>query len=112
MLLPDKCIKCKLNSDERLDKCIDCSQPEPLINKTRIAIEVKNKPLMFLKDDVKSAVEGLIKYHEDLIEEKIKAINNTLMSYDYYKWIDSYILSIKKEYENIQVIEHWLEDVI
>lgn len=66
----------------------------------------------FYVSKVKSAVKGLIKHHEDIIEEKIKAIDNTAMAYDYYKWIDAYMLSIKKEYENIQVIEHWLEDAI
>jgi len=61
---------------------------------------------------VKSAVEGLIRYHEAKIEELIKKIDQTAMQYDYMKWIDTYVHYIKREYEDIMVIEHWLEDVL
>jgi len=63
---------------------------------------------MVLNDDIKSAVEGLIKFHEDRIEELIKDVKDFRTVY----WEDIILAMIKIEYESIMAIEHWLEDVI
>jgi hypothetical protein len=56
--------------------------------------------------------EGLIKFHEDRIEELIHKMQMELMCYDYVSNIESYLPAIKREYESINAIENWLEDVI
>jgi hypothetical protein len=62
------------------------------------------------KKDIKSAVEGLIQFHEDRIEELIKEMQNE----DKYELLITSVISkiIDIEYESIMAIEHWLEDVI
>ena len=60
--------------------------------------------------DIKSAVDGLIKFHEDKIEALIKEMQNE----DKYELLITSVISkiIDIEYESIMAIEHWLEDVI
>lgn len=62
---------------------------------------------------INSAVKGLIRYHEEKIERKIKTMQDfdrdgTLSSET--KWI--LIAGIKEDYKDINAIELWLEDVI
>jgi septin family protein len=75
----------------------------------------------YTEDDIKSAVAGLIKFHEDRIEELIKEWTNLP-----FEWIDGdgwsdwvcssdgwdreqeIIKYIQQEYESIMAIEHWL----
>jgi len=53
----------------------------------------------FNKQDIKSAVEGLIKFHEDRIEKwKTKGVTE--------------INPVLIEKESIKAIKYWLEDVI
>ena len=67
-------------------------------------------------DEIELAVKGLIKFHEDRIEELIKDYKeideqlfnrSVLHPFKLYAW-----KMILKEYESITAIEHWLEDVI
>ena len=133
MLIPDKCIKCKLNSDELLKKYKDCSQCEPLINKTRIAINVKanqrfangksddfpkNKPLVFLKDDVKFAFNFYKKYeyYQAMLRDNEKDAWEDWLKSDYYKIS---IAEIKSKYPNLAyesyrdwLLEYSFKDVI
>jgi hypothetical protein len=77
----------------------------------------------FYVEDLKSAVAGLIQFHEDRIEELIKVIKENFSKptdeYDEgYRFYDdlpifkSYLRRIDREYESIMAIKHWLEDVI
>jgi hypothetical protein len=64
-------------------------------------------------EDIKSAVEGLIKFHEDRIEELIQTLiekSERFKDEPFPTWIETE--KIIKEYESIMAIEHWLEDVI
>lgn len=66
---------------------------------------------------LKSAVTGLIKYHEDRIEELIKRIcvfDDIDLKYDTGVKVEFVMLTkqIEIEYENVIAIEHWLEDAI
>lgn len=66
----------------------------------------------FHSKDIKSAVEGLINYHEYLIEGYINDIKEfTELPFGNTK-IRVYIELIKQEYEHIMAIELWLEDAI
>lgn len=59
-------------------------------------------------DDVKSAVEGLIQWHEEVIENCISALeNSTHLPYMDFLWEE-----LQNHYKSIQAIEHWFEDVI
>jgi hypothetical protein len=60
-------------------------------------------------EDLKSAVAGLIKFHEDRIEELIKLIETSEANFEE---VNITLNLIKFEYESIMAIEHWLEDVI
>jgi len=83
--------------------------PEPLKGKR---VWYRDMIPAYTEDDIKSAVAGLIKFHEDRIEELIERI------VEYSDWSISdetycdLLREIKKEYESIMAIEHWLEDVI
>lgn len=55
-----------------------------------------------------SAVEGLIKYHETEIENLIMIIKDINDS----ETKECYLFDIKREYKDIMLIEHWLEDAI
>jgi hypothetical protein len=86
--------------------------PEPLKRKltqipSLIPGDIYAEPLnVFMKYELKSAVEGLIKFHEDRIEKYKKELKSELQSKNYWK------VRIKQEEESIMAIEHWLEDVI
>jgi hypothetical protein len=81
--------------------------PESL--KNAFGILDNGETIGYKVEDVKFAVEGLIKFHEDRIEKYIK----DLEEYEFGKdWLMVYINWIDKEYESIMAIEHWLEDVI
>jgi len=56
----------------------------------------------------KSAVEGLIKFHEDRIEIAIVELEGE----PWHPTMKSVFDFIDYEYESIIAIEHWLEDVI
>ena len=63
-------------------------------------------------DSLKSAVKGLIKYHEDNIEEYVKTfqkINEIPLDELYGTY---YFDFIEIEYQSIMAIKHWLEDAI
>jgi len=62
----------------------------------------------FKPEDIKSAVAGLIKFHEDRIEELIKKLKKEKIPIWYHFTIEE----IKHHYESIMAIEHWLEDMI
>jgi hypothetical protein len=67
--------------------------------------------------DIESAVEGLIKFHEDRIEWFIYCLSCEKPDKNYddectEKRIANLLEKIKIEYESIMAIEHWLEDVI
>lgn len=71
---------------------------------------------------IKKRAEGLIKFHEDRIEELIKELEElNVGDTEYFKFFGhielekefgSKMEQIEKEYESIMAIEHWLEDVI
>jgi len=87
--------------------------------------DIKEMPVQYTtleiltKASVKSAVEGLIKFHEDRVE---KFIGNMVLygtqlldgsiPYIHQRYIDLKMLQIQQEYESIMTIEYWLEDVI
>jgi len=58
--------------------------------------------------DTKSAVKGLIEYHEDTIEILIEDLKKSITD----NWIEKDLLEIKKEYKLIMIIQHWFEDAI
>jgi len=60
----------------------------------------------FLKKNVKSAVEGLIKYHEDEIERIIETPHYTTAM---NAWA---MAQIRLHYRELQLIQHWFWDVI
>lgn len=63
-------------------------------------------------DRIKKRTEGLIKFHEDRIEEKIKDMRRN--SYPFYDDTKVYLLMtlINDDYESIMAIEHWLESIV
>ena len=66
-----------------------------------------------IEEDIKSAVSGLIKFHEDEIEKLKKNIEDNPEPngmYEFNRICDEE--RIKREKESIKAIEHWLEDVI
>lgn len=81
---------------------------------------VKRIPDFFSAKNVNSAVKGLIKYHEDIIEDLVKKLSQWQATTIYkhidnnsypYPWI--FILKrIQEEHQSINAIEHWLEDTI
>ena len=86
------------------------------------SINRDSKP-SFMYKDVKSAVEGLIKYHEDVIESLIEIMKmkfiksrcNYKLTSDntkVYTGIQGTLASLHREYSAINAIELWLEDVI
>ena len=62
-----------------------------------------------IEEDIKSAVSGLIKFHEDRIEELIIELEK---QYEDYIEVEELTEKINIEYESIKAIEHWLDDVI
>jgi hypothetical protein len=102
-------------------------KPEPLKGKERNLCNLMNESLrrnehsdytssvkLYQKEDLKSAVAGLIKFHEDRIEELIKEWCSIDIFIDRYEGESNltYKQEIEREYESIMAIEHWLEDVI
>lgn len=97
--------------------------PEPLKGKMQGLLgttdegKPKGRPV-FYRTDIKSAVEGIIKFHEDRIEE----LKKTLKSGNGYEreccnlnptcFKDTILDKIKREKVSIVAIEHWLEDVV
>ena len=82
---------------------------EPLRGKTKEADEVNDYDALtecFTKKDVKSAVEGLIKYHEDEIERIIETPHYTTAM---NAWA---MAQIRLHYRELQLIQHWFWDVI
>ena len=65
----------------------------------------------YLENDIKFAVEGLIKFHEDRIEELI-IFAGTLSKYPPFDTIQATLEVIEANYESIMAIEHWFEDAI
>jgi len=57
---------------------------------------------------VKSAVEGLIKYHEERIEIAIETIEGE----PYHPTMRGVLDFINHEYNALMQIEHWMEDVL
>ena len=90
--------------------------PEPLKGKIESTHELVNQL------DLKSAVSGLIKFHEDRIEELIKEMEElNVGDPQNFKFFGHTELGrgygicmeqLKQEYESINAIEHWLEDAI
>lgn len=91
---------------------------EPLINKI---MKEKHDDIPvsgfehFSKDDVESAVKGIIKYHEDNIESIISRISELEIKNDLGKSKVAFNLLMAMlyiEYESIMAIEYWLEDAL
>ena len=66
----------------------------------------------FNSGDVKSAVKGLIEYHEDNIEGIIKRHSYWNKNYASQDDLDYFFELLREQYDSIIVIEHWLEDAI
>lgn len=62
----------------------------------------------FKKSVLVSAVKGLIKYHEERIEIAIKTITGK----PWHPSMNNVFIFIEREYESLNAIEHWLDDVI
>lgn len=60
-----------------------------------------------IEEDIKSAVSGLIKFHEDRIEKLKKLIEESEGELKIRRQ-----LLLDSEKESVKAIEHWLEDVI
>ena len=84
--------------------------PDPLKGKiiTDLAKVDWRYSVVYTKD-IKSAAEGLIKYHEIKIEIEITLLESRILD---KQSIYSMIQYINDEYEAINAIEHWLEDAI
>ena len=82
---------------------------EAWITKTDYSDSIDHDTEIFLKSDVKSAVVGIINYHEDIIEDFIINLESVVWS-DKYRQIIVDMIGI--QYDAIMNIEHWLEDVI
>jgi hypothetical protein len=81
--------------------------PEPLKGKLGYIHALKSlygDNRVVFENQLKSAVEGLIKFHEDRIDNMIKNLENNVIVVG--------LEMIIHEYESIMAIEHWLEDVI
>lgn len=63
----------------------------------------------FEKNDIASAVNGLIKCHEDKIESRITLLEENGGT---QRNVNEILRWIQIEYYTIQNIEHWFEDVI
>ncbi|MBE3093390.1 MAG: hypothetical protein IMZ52_00025 [Actinobacteria bacterium] len=61
----------------------------------------------FQYEDIKSAVSGLIKFHEDRIEEFVNELKQTDLVWG--EWI---LGDIENAYESIMAVELWLEDAL
>jgi len=74
------------------------------------------EPNSYTKEQIKSAVEGLIKFHEDRIEELIYKLETIKIGIkdNQLTWgqSDEMWSEINFHFESIMAIEHWLEDVI
>jgi len=88
-------------------------KPEPLKGK-RIDVSLHTIPIYaYYEKDIKSAVKGLIKFHNDRIEKLIRELrlygennqDDKEARIQYKNWID-------REYESIMEIEYWMEDAI
>ena len=66
----------------------------------------------FDADDVKSATEGLIQYHEDYIEDLIEHMCEVDDIQEHLYIIDFYLSAIIREYIALMHVENWFEDVI
>jgi len=106
-----------MNPEQLRDKCKDIQTDE-----TKERGE-NAYTLGFEYNDVESATEGLIQYHEDYIEELIKEMKwafekskgECKLSEDNTKilvGIQPVIKKILKEIEDINIIEVWYEDAI
>lgn len=84
--------------------------------------EIKSK-VIFDGDGLKSAVDGLIKYHEEEIDSlivealsveilSIARLEDTTAFFLREKYIESLFYKIDNHYKSINAIEHWLEDAI
>lgn len=70
--------------------------------------------------EIRSRATGLIKSHEDRIEELIKELitygtqmfEGDSIPYVHEKYIDLKMMQIRQEYESIMAIEHWFWDAI
>jgi hypothetical protein len=82
--------------------------PEPLKDKRKdlILYHGEYSGVVYKYGDIKSAVAGLIKFHEDKIEKLVESLKLEK------KWSKLILNYIEIEYESIMAIEHWLEDVI
>lgn len=90
----------------------DVCMCEPLRGKIE---EFQDHYIHFKADDIKSAVKGLIKYHEDKIEHMIKHLQESEIKLQYpkNKMLEiSALKALKNEYNVINAIELWLEDAI
>jgi len=79
---------------------------EPLKDKIVYAY---NSDYQELEECLQSAVKGLIKYHEDIIETLIKGLSDCSEEDCYTRLLFN---EIEIEYYALQVIEYWLEDAI
>ena len=83
---------------------------EPLVGKVDGCEEAGYTYQKVDLDDLHSAVNGLIKYHEDKIETAIEILRR---GYDANSSDTAYWTSvIENGYEDIMAIELWLEDAI
>jgi len=85
---------------------------EPLrekIHESQEGYPIGNPFIYFEPDDIKSAVEGLIKYHESIIEDFIQNLENKNWSERDKQII---VNTIEIEYDHLMNIEKWFEDVI
>ena len=91
----------------------DRMKPDPLKGKYLKGGFMKN---LFTLDEVKSAVEGLIKYHEDNIDTYVKILEDLPELHGNLGMGKStfltYLMLIDYEYQDIMVVEHWMDDVI
>jgi len=85
-------------------------KPEPL--KGKIIEGTYGDFHTFDVDDVKSATEGLIQYHEDYIEDLIEHMCKVDDIQEHLYIIDFYLSAIIREYIALMHIENWFEDVI
>ena len=85
---------------------------EPLRGKMEFVHD--DEPFLFNENDLKSAVDGLIQFHEDRIEETIFVLKEAYnkMGIKDPKFVRDQVRIIEQHYESIMAIEHWLEDVI
>jgi len=117
-IIIDKIVEAMKYEIERLNLNAEIDYTNVNIVKEQTKVEV-GKEVIFDGDVVKSAVEGLIKFHEDRIEELIDEFKWNF-PYGFEKTLEKWELenysrileNIVKEYESIMAIEHWLEDAL